>query len=379
MKRKKLCILLTALLSAALLAGCGSPDNAGTDSPGTEDSGAENSGQAQNTAGSTILKDMEVEQYVTLGEYKGLQVTVEPVSVKDEELNELMNNVYSGNITAENGGITDRAVEAGDTVNIDYEGKKDGVAFSGGTAQGASLTIGSGRFIEGFEDGLIGVMPGETVDLNLTFPEGYGNAELDGQAVVFTVTVNYILPSADQMEDEVIAGIGIEGVTNAAELEQYVYDYLYSNGQYTYDNNVRNAVLDALLEACTFTEELPKELLTKYEQDTRSSIETEAAGYGVDADTYTNYYFEMGFEDFLAVYCPESVKQMLALQAIADKENLNLSDEELEETLQGYATESGYETVDEFLGQTTREDYREYLMSNQVIEFLVENAVIANS
>ena len=87
-------------------------------------------------------------------------LSVDTVEVDEDEWDTLVNNVYYGNITAENGGIMDRAVETGDTVNIDYEGKKDGVAFDGGTAQGYDLTIGSGNFIAGFEDGLIGVMPG---------------------------------------------------------------------------------------------------------------------------------------------------------------------------------------------------------------------------
>ena len=85
-----------------------------------------------------------------------MAVSVDTVEVDEDEWDTLVNNVYYGNITAENGGIMDRAVETGDTVNIDYEGKKDDVAFDGGTAQGYDLTIGSGNFIAGFEDGLIG-------------------------------------------------------------------------------------------------------------------------------------------------------------------------------------------------------------------------------
>ena len=88
----------------------------------------------------------------------------------------------------------DRAVETGDTVNIDYEGKKDDVAFDGGTAQGYDLTIGSGSFIAGFEDGLIGAAPGETRELALSFPEDYKvNPDLAGTDVVFTATVNSLL------------------------------------------------------------------------------------------------------------------------------------------------------------------------------------------
>jgi hypothetical protein len=214
--KKKTLGLLAAVLSVAMLAGCGAKDT-GNGTGTATGAGTE----------STALKDMDVDKYVTLGEYKGLEVSVDTVEVDEDEWDTLVNNVYYGNITAENGGITDRAVETGDTVNIDYEGKKDGVAFDGGTDQGYDLTIGSGQFIAGFEDGLIGVMPGETVDLDLTFPENYGNADLAGQAVVFTVTVNYIQPAQDgEFSDEVISNFGIDGVTNEEELRQYAYDFI---------------------------------------------------------------------------------------------------------------------------------------------------------
>lgn len=186
MKIGKIGKMAAALGLAALLTGCGSD-------------------------GDVPLNQMKVEKYVTLGDYQNLSVTVDAAAVDDTELAALVNSVYVDNVTAENGGIVDRAVETGDTVIIDYEGKKDGVAFEGGTAQEASLTIGSGRFIDGFEDGLIGVKPGETVDLNLTFPESYGNAELAGQPVVFTVTVHFIRPAEvapEDMEDAVVASMG---------------------------------------------------------------------------------------------------------------------------------------------------------------------------
>ena len=99
-----------------------------------------------------VVKVLDVDKYVTLGEYKWLEVSVDTVEVDDDEWDTLVNNVYYENITAENGGIMDRAVETGDTVNIDYEGKKDDVAFDGGTAQGYDLTIGSGSFFAWFED-----------------------------------------------------------------------------------------------------------------------------------------------------------------------------------------------------------------------------------
>lgn len=343
---KKAITMLTALLAAGILAGCGSDAD-------------------------KALKDMNVDKYVTIGEYKGLEVTTDPIVVDDSELQSLVDNVYYNNFKLENGGITDRAVENGDIVNIDYEGKKDGVAFEGGTAQGSILNIGSGQFIDGFEEGLIGVAPGATVDLDLTFPESYGSPELAGQAVVFTVTVNFIVPK--EMQDAVVAKIGIEGVGTVEELRQYAYDYLYSNEESSYNSTVQNAVMDAFMQNCVF-EEMPQNMVEKYETVARESIAAQAQSYGIDNDTFTNYFYQTDFETFVTTYSAEAVKQDVALQAVANRENLNIDDEELNTTLLEYANNAGYDTVEEYVGDTSLEDYREYLLYEKVLQFLVENA-----
>ena len=366
--KKKTLGLLAAILSVCMLAGCGAKDT-GDGTGAATDAGTE----------STALKDMGVDKYVTLGEYKGLAVSVDTVEVDEDEWDTLVNNVYYGNITAENGGIMDRAVETGDTVNIDYEGKKDGVAFDGGTAQGYDLTIGSGNFIAGFEDGLIGVMPGETVDLDLTFPENYGNSDLAGQAVVFTVSVNYIQPAQDgEFSDEIISNFGIDGVTNEEELRQYAYDYLNENAQQNYETNVQQAVMDAFMANNTFTS-VPEAMVQKYSDAAESSITSMASAYGVDADTFTQYYYGQDLATFLSTYAEQTAKQDIALQAVANKENLNISDEELDQMLQDRATAAGYDTTSEYIGETSREDYREYFLYDKVLDYLVENAQITNN
>ena len=327
----------------------------------------------------TFVAKVTVKPEVTLGEYKGLAASVDTVEVDEDEWDTLVNNVYYGNITAENGGIMDRAVETGDTVNIDYEGKKDGVAFDGGTAQGYDLTIGSGSFIAGFEDGLIGVMPGETVDLDLTFPENYGNSDLAGQAVVFTVSVNYIQPAQDgEFSDEIISNFGIDGVTNEEELRQYAYDYLNENAQQNYETNVQQAVMDAFMANNTFTS-VPEAMVQKYSDAAESSITSMASAYGVDADTFTQYYYGQDLATFLSTYAEQTAKQDIALQAVANKENLNISDEELDQMLQDRATAAGYDTTSEYIGETSREDYREYFLYDKVLDYLVENAQITNN
>ncbi len=366
--KKKTLGLLAAVLSVAMLTGCGA-----------KDTGETTGSTSQGTTDSVVLKDLDVDKYVTLGEYKGLEASVDTVEVDEDEWNTMVNNVYYGNITADNGGIVDRAVETGDTVNIDYEGKKDGVAFDGGTDQGYDLTIGSGQFIDGFEDGLIGVMPGDTVDLDLTFPEAYGNADLAGQAVVFTVTVNYIQPAQDgELSDEIISNFGIDGVTNEEELRQYAYDYLNENAQQNYESNVQQAVMDAFMAGNTFSS-VPEALVQKYSDAAESSITSMASAYGVDGDTFTQYYYGQDLDSFLSAYSEEAAKQDIALQAVANKENLNISDEELDQMLQDRATAAGYDTIDEYIGETSKEDYREYFLYDKVMDYLVENARITNN
>lgn len=354
--KKRYVGVMAALAATVLLAGCGSD----TDVP---------------------LNQMKVEKYVTLGDYNNLSINVDAIAVDEAELNTLLNNVYIGSVTAEHGGITDRAVEVGDTVVMDYEGKKDDVAFEGGTAQGASLTIGSGQFIDGFEDGLVGVMPGDTVDLNLSFPENYGNTELAGQAVVFTVTVHYIRPTevaVEDMEDVVVATMGIPDVNTVEELRQYAYDYLYSSAETNYTYNVQNGIMDALMAQCVF-KELPEKLVESYGEMILESIESNAAAYGVTADVYAGYFYGMSSEDLVQTYAEETLRQDLAMQAIANAEGLSVSDEELQEKLSEYAEAAGYATVEEYVGDNSQEEYRNYFMNEKVMEYLKEKAVITEN
>jgi len=364
--KKKLALVVATALTMSMLAGCGGEE-------GTQ--GSQTGTQGNQTSNSVIsVCDMEVEKYVALGEYKGMSVIVADPVVAEEDVEAHMQLIYNSNMSAEYG-IKDRAVAVGDTVNIDYEGKKDDVAFAGGTAADQSLTIGSGQFIDGFEDGLIGVQPGETVDLNLTFPENYGNEELDGAAVVFTVTVNYIYPTVSEFKDEVVASWGNKNFATVAEVREFSNNYLNEQAQTNYTNQVENAVMQAFISQCQF-KELPANLIAQYRATLQQNIEMEASMYNTDAATWSSYVYGMDLETFLDTYSEESAKQVVAFQAVANREGLTLTDEELEEELLGFATQNGYTTVDEFLGTNTRAEYKEYYMFEDVLAFLVENAVV---
>lgn len=345
--RKRIAVILTALLTMAVMSGCGEQSN--------------------------LLKDMKVEKYVTLGEYKGLPVQLAASTVAEEYVTEVMDMLYRDSVTAQRGGVMDREVVQGDIVNIDYVGKKDDVAFNGGTASGAELEIGSGSFIDGFEDGLIGARPGEIRVLNLTFPENFRNTELAGQAVVFTVTLNFIYPT--EYSDDVVAGLGIPEIGTVEEMQQFVRDYLESAAQAEYDNTLRGTLVDGLVNGCVF-KELPEGLLEKYRQTVRDNLEAECAANGMDANSYCNYRYGMDAETFQKQYVEMAAKQGLAFQAVANAEQLNITDEELQEKLEQYAEQGGYDSVEEFIGELDREEYREYFMLEKVLDFLTQNAQI---
>lgn len=347
--RKIACGAVSVLLAAGLLVGCGSEE----DLP---------------------LAQLNTDKYVTVGDYRNLTVSVTQPKADDEYTEQVMLSVYINSISADNGGIKDRTVEVGDTVNIDYVGKMDGEPFANGADTGALLTIGSGQFIDGFEDGLIGVMPGDTVDLEISFPDPYyNNLDLSGQPVVFTVTVNFILPvveGIEDMQDEVVPALEIEGVSTVEEFRQYVFEYLDE----LYTSSVQSAVIQQLLAQCEF-KSLPEHLLEQSKESLNINLLNAIAEAGITADEFA-YYNGMTISEYVETYAPAGVKQRLAFQAVANKEGLTVDDEELQDKMEEYAADNGYGSVEQLIAENSLEDLRNYFMSLKVLDLLVENAQV---
>ena len=377
--KKGLVYLMTAVMAVGLFTACGNKEN--TQDPGVtatatpDASGTNNEGTQTPVANRVVLKDLDAAKYVTLGDYKNIEVTMAGPEVDQEEWDLINAQVYNDFVTAESGGVLDRAVENGDLVNIDYSGKKDGVVFDGGTAAAQQLEIGSGSFIAGFEEGLVGVMPGETVDLNLTFPKVYHNADLAGQAVVFTVTVNFIYPTSESWSDDVVASAENSDFTTVEEMKQYVYDYLEEYNAYYYDINLENAVVEAFINQCEF-KDVPEELVQSYRDDFTLTMSNEAAAYGMDVDSLCYYYYGVDLATFLDTYVTESAKQSLAFQAVANAESMNLSDADFDARLLELATQYGCTSIEQYIGANPKEGYRELFMLEDVVAFLVENATV---
>ncbi|MCR5031898.1 MAG: trigger factor [Lachnospiraceae bacterium] len=312
------------------------------------------------------LKNMDTGDYIQeLVDYKNLSVTVTPRNEVDQDTVEY----YIQDVLQNRGElITEGTVANGDTVNIDYAGTIDGEAFDGGTAQGQYLTIGSGQFIDGFEEGLIGVSVGETVDLDLVFPENYYE-ELAGKAVVFTVTVNGILP---QLTDEVACELD-EGVNSAAEYRELVENFLNEYSDYIYEADLQDAMADALIAGTVF-KDLPDELVDRFEAPLRETYEAEAKEAGMELKEYMSTYYNITDTDTIfrnaALSC---TKEGLVLQAIANLEGLNVEDADLDESIDAFVeTAEEFENAEDFLEVQDRELTRENIMYQKVYDYLSE-------
>lgn len=354
MKRKSpILLLIPALLLSFVLAGCGTKPY--------------------------DYYSEDLSKFLTLGEYKNITVEVENIAeITDEDVQAQVNALLDKHLTDIE--ITDKAAEDGDKVNIDYTGKLDGVAFDGGTDTGAELTLGSDSFIEGFEDGLIGITPGSTVDLNLTFPDPYeNNPDLAGKAVVFTVTLNYIYGT----ERPEYTDAFVEENTDYTTIEEYEAALL-ANLQTTREENLKinklNAVWQQILSNATITS-YPQKRIDQYVDDAISYYNEYAVYYNVSYEDFLANYVGTTEEDFLVKLndmAKETSGEELVFYSIVKAESYSITDEEYETGLANYVEKYSdyYSSAEEFLDAYNEEDVRDALLWDKVIAELANMATI---
>ena len=313
--------------------------------------------------------------YVSLGQYTGLPVTVDEIVVTDEEVERAIASAAAAADVYDV--LTEGTVEEGDIANIDYEGKKDGIAFDGGTAEGYDLTIGSHAFIDGFEDGLIGAVIGETVDLNLTFPENYGAQELAGQDVVFTVKVNSV-KRAPEITETLVSQISSGAYTTLDGYREYIRGQLTSDKEAVRANAVTTELMTQLYNTCPITE-YPQDLVD-YSVDQMKEYYTEMASYyGMELPEFLNLYFGMDEETFngeASEAVKETLQQELILVAIADQENIEVTDDEYEAGCIKYMGQMGYTSVDEFKADYLEDQIRLSLRMEEAMSLVRDSAVV---
>lgn len=297
-----------------------------------------------------ILYNVDLDKYIELGDYKNIKIDTESDDFKENYDSIISEHVENNDLYVKK---TEGKVADGDVANIDYEGKKDGVAFEGGTDKGYDLEIGSGSFIDGFEEGLIGVEIGDTVDLNLTFPEDYGNEELNGAAVVFTVKVNYVKTDEAIKAEEYYKDLGFKSV------EDYYTDVKQTAIEWT--------LLDTVVKGAKI-KNYPKEDLKFLKESSYKTIETNLQNsYGVDLDTYLQYS-QQTKEDFEETLISQEIKPMMesqmAIYAIFDKEKLSFQQKEIEDKINEIVEQIGNNQVTE---KEVKDYYGEYYFENLVI------------
>ncbi len=362
MKRK---ILFAGLLvtMAVSMFGCGKADGENADS----------------------LDNINPDEYVTLGDYKNLEVNVDHYEVIEDEENQYIEQDlenYVDNYDLYDYTTTDKqTVSTNDLVNIDYEGKKDGVAFSGGTAQGVHLEIGSGSFIDGFEDGLLGANVGDTVELNLTFPEDYGNTELDGQEVVFTVSINSIDESHMPNYDETFfTNLGYDNVTNYDEYVDLAKEYIQNACDQQNITTVETALWNVVKNGSEVSD-VPQILLDEKLAEIDDDLQEYADQYGVTTDAMIGImgYDADSYEEMRQSTAKSEAEKDLICRAIAKAEGITITDDDIKEVAQEEYERYGFTSAADMIASKSDEYLRSYVRYRKIMDLLKETANVTEN
>lgn len=376
---KKRAIMISMLLVMALsVTGCSQKtatkdkDTKTEETAKTDDAEDTESDNTEDTSEDTpttaeLMAGIDVEKCVTLGDYKGVTVEKTIQSVTDEDVQNEIDNALA-NYPVE----VDQAAKEGDTVNIDYVGKIDGEEFDGGSDQGADLKLGSGKFIDGFEDGLIGARKGETRTLNLTFPEDY-TQDLAGKAVEFTVTVNAVKEPLSEPTDQWVAD-NIEGYDNIADYKAGIRSEQEESNEQTAENQVRYAAWTQVIDNCTINE-YPETLVEVGKKLYEQQVETYAKYAGMELDAYieSSGLTQEEYQSNMEEYGKNVAAQALVCQAICDKEGFAIGDDDYQKALQDMLTEYGC-TEDELIQTYGQDNVEQSIMLNRVSKLILENA-----
>ena len=386
--KKKTYLVILALCAAMAMTACGTSAGQKEETKSTAESqdtadekdskaadSAESDSDKESTgtvSGDTRLVSVDdVSKYVTIGQYKGLSLDKSVEAVTDDMVDgrikeELQNKAEE---------VTEGSVQNGDVVTINYVGTKDGVAFDGGTANNYELTIGSGTFIDGFEDGIIGMKKGQTKYLDLTFPEEYSSEELAGQEVVFKVTLQSFKRAPELTDDWAAKNTDCK---TAEEYRKEIRTTLEDEAKTSAQNTLRETAWNTVLSASEVKE---------YPQDDLDTAKTEFKtlyeNYAKQGDmTLEDFVKAQGismddFEEQSSQYAEYKVKQNLIVQGIMDAENMTLEDEKSlsiqDELIKAYNVKDlaalvdkyGQAAVDESIGLLRVEDF---ILDNATVE-----------
>ncbi|MCI8505779.1 MAG: trigger factor [Lachnospiraceae bacterium] len=391
MTKKGLTAVLISLTVISSLAACGTKDAQETTKASETTTEAESelaeTERAEGTGETVTAAEMpeyvsafdlgDISEYVELGEYKGIEVKAMDTEVTDEEVEEeLKSQVENTEPSYEE--IREGTVAEGNVANIDFEGKMNGEVFQGGTGKNFNLTIGSGQFIPGFEEGLVGKTIGDTVVLDLNFPEQYSpNPDFSGKAVEFTVTINYVQGEEipNELNDAFVERTTDGQYKTVEEYRTYMKQEMAKSRTEEARVGKVNAAWEKVEANATFKKEA--EELIQYNYDTQLyQVESMLSMYGMDMESYLS---AMGttqeeFQKDITEYAEQSARWQLLVRAIVEAEGLEPADEEYESGLERLAEETGM-TVEAMKTNYSETMIKDILRQEAVQDLLEETAV----
>ena len=354
MKFRKVSAVLIGTMVLSALAGCGKSDEAS-------------------------LKDKQNKyaQYVTLGEYKGVEYTPSNTEVTDEDIQSEIDRLIDDN-TIENKDYK-KVATMGDAVNIDYVGSVDGKEFDGGSTQGAGteITLGSSGYIDNFDEQIVGHKPGDSFDVNVTFPKEYGNEELNGKAAVFATTLNYVVasPTVPKYDDVLVASATDYKTTK--EFEQAKREELEKENAETDLEADKSTLIGKVIEASQVSE-LPEQEVNDRIDSLISNVTESAESNGIDLATYLSYYGmdEEGFKTQVKTSVETYIREKMIILTIAEKEGISAEDDEVEAKKQELLDQTGMTDIEQ-LKQAygyNDEDFSYEIVYKKVVDLVYNNA-----
>lgn len=310
---------------------------------------------------------------VTLGEYKGIEAEKPAAEVTDEEVDAEVKKLADRNATVE---TVERAAENGDTVVIDFEGFVNDVAFEGGTGANQNLKLGSGTFIPGFEEQLVGVSAGEEKDVNVTFPEDYGATELAGKPAVFKVKVHEVkATNTPELDDEFAKDVS-ETADTLEDLKKELREKLEKEKAENAENAFKNAVMETAIKNMTVT--IPDAMVEAQLDDIMQqyAMSMQQSGFSLEQYAQMMGTTVQGVRESQRASAISQIQNTLLLEKVAEVENIEITDEQVEESYKQMAEqyEMEIEKVKEYV---PAEEIKRDQKFQKAMEIITDSAVAA--
>lgn len=367
MKKKVYLMILTLCIAFAGTA-CGTKEKAAEETKISEEKTEEKEDTKKSGEGTRLVSVKDIDKYITIGQYKGLSLEKVVETITDTEVE----GSISQDLAMTKEEVKDGVVEEGDTVVVNYVGTENGKEFNGGSAENQEITIGSGGYIPGFEDGILGMKKGETKDVPLTFPEDYIEPSMSGKDVVFKITLQSF-KRAPELNDDWVAKN-----TDFKTVEEYKEDkkkLLQESAEKMAESVLYQTAWNQVYESSDVKEYPEKDVKEAY-AEFETQIKSYAKQGGMELEDYleSQQVSQEAFESQCQEYAEARVKQNLILQGIMDAEGITLEDKESlavqDELIQTYGVQDLAALVDTY-GQTSVDTTIGLI---RVERFIVENA-----